>query len=316
VVLKPLHLTTLAEAPHRRAELAREVFGRQILRLDVDPIPNMELQVDLKLWSLPGLKLLMGYSSGVTTPRTRSLLSDGDDDLFISLSRGGRLIAEQRGHQVMLEGGSIHMASNAEPMSFVHLNTRSMALLAPRKAIAALVPGVEDRIGMGLSPPPQVIRLLQGYIAAVAGRPVLPDGPLVDVLAPQFYDLVALALGIGRDARELVAGRGLKAARLNAIKTYVGKRLAGDLSVNVVAAAHQITPRYVQRLFEAEGTTFPAYVLDQRLAAARRLLADRILPRRSISAIAYECGFRDISHFNHMFRRRYGATPSDVRTLA
>ncbi|RUX33774.1 helix-turn-helix domain-containing protein, partial [Mesorhizobium sp. M7A.F.Ca.CA.002.09.1.1] len=37
---------------------------------------------------------------------------------------------------------------------------------------------------------------------------------------------------------------------------------------------------------------------------------------RSITAIAYEAGFNDLSYFNRAFRRRYDATPSDVRAAA
>jgi AraC-like DNA-binding protein len=40
------------------------------------------------------------------------------------------------------------------------------------------------------------------------------------------------------------------------------------------------------------------------------------LGERTISAIAYEAGFADLSHFNRAFRRRYGETPSDVRARA
>jgi AraC-like DNA-binding protein len=29
--------------------------------------------------------------------------------------------------------------------------------------------------------------------------------------------------------------------------------------------------------------------------------------------VDYECGFGDLSYFNRAFRRRYGATPTDVR---
>jgi AraC-like DNA-binding protein len=39
-------------------------------------------------------------------------------------------------------------------------------------------------------------------------------------------------------------------------------------------------------------------------------------PRRAgekISSIAYDCGFGDVSYFNRMFRRSYGAVPSEVR---
>jgi AraC-like DNA-binding protein len=33
----------------------------------------------------------------------------------------------------------------------------------------------------------------------------------------------------------------------------------------------------------------------------------------SITAIAFDAGFGDLSYFNRTFRRRYGATPSDIR---
>jgi AraC-like DNA-binding protein len=35
-----------------------------------------------------------------------------------------------------------------------------------------------------------------------------------------------------------------------------------------------------------------------------------------ISTIAIESGFGGLSYFNHVFRRRYGATPSDIRATA
>ncbi|MPZ35826.1 MAG: helix-turn-helix domain-containing protein [Rhodospirillales bacterium] len=86
-----------------------------------------------------------------------------------------------------------------------------------------------------------------------------------------------------------------------------------ELTVATVAARHGITPRYVQLLFEGEGTTFSQFVLHQRLARAHRLLSDPRFARHSISTIATEAGFDDISYFNRCFRRRYGATPSDIR---
>jgi AraC-like DNA-binding protein len=65
-------------------------------------------------------------------------------------------------------------------------------------------------------------------------------------------------------------------------------------------------------LFESDGTTFSRFLLDQRLARAHRMLSNPVLAERTISTIAYEAGFGDLSHFNRAFRRRYGAAPSDV----
>lgn len=33
----------------------------------------------------------------------------------------------------------------------------------------------------------------------------------------------------------------------------------------------------------------------------------------TVSSIAYEAGFGDLSHFNRCFRRHYGLTPREVR---
>jgi AraC-like DNA-binding protein len=45
-------------------------------------------------------------------------------------------------------------------------------------------------------------------------------------------------------------------------------------------------------------------------------LTDPKFKHRSIGDIALDSGLSDISHFNHAFRRRYGAAPSDLRNRA
>lgn len=105
-----------------------------------------------------------------------------------------------------------------------------------------------------------------------------------------------------------------RAARLRAIKTDVLQALGDhDLTVTAIAARHHVTPRYVQMLFESEGTTYSRFLLLQRLAVAHRMLCDPRFAARTVSAIALEAGFGDLSHFNRDFRRRYGESPSDVR---
>jgi AraC-like DNA-binding protein len=69
----------------------------------------------------------------------------------------------------------------------------------------------------------------------------------------------------------------------------------------------------VQRLFESEGTTFSEYVLDQRLACVHRMLPDPRYAGWTVSAIALEAGFGDVSYFNRRFRRRFGASPTQCR---
>jgi AraC-like DNA-binding protein len=76
-----------------------------------------------------------------------------------------------------------------------------------------------------------------------------------------------------------------------------------------------VTPRYVQLLLEEDGTTFGEFVTEQRLDATRAMLRSPRFSAWSIASIAFEAGFRDLSHFNRRFRRRFGVTPSDFRRL-
>jgi AraC-like DNA-binding protein len=88
------------------------------------------------------------------------------------------------------------------------------------------------------------------------------------------------------------------------------------LSIDEVAADQGVGARYVRKLFEAEGLSFTGYVVERRLARAHALLTERLRAPAPISAIAYDVGFGDLSYFNRAFRRRYGATPSEIRAEA
>jgi AraC-like DNA-binding protein len=73
---------------------------------------------------------------------------------------------------------------------------------------------------------------------------------------------------------------------------------------------------YVRKLFESEGSSFSECVLGERLIRAHRMLTDPRFADRSIASAAFDAGFGDVSYFNRSFRRRFGATPSEIRAEA
>jgi AraC family transcriptional activator of tynA and feaB len=78
------------------------------------------------------------------------------------------------------------------------------------------------------------------------------------------------------------------------------------------AAEAGISPRYLQKLFTARGSTCVHYIQSLRLDHAARLLQRRALPDKGqpLSEIAYACGYSDYNHFLRKFRRRCGHSPS------
>jgi AraC-like DNA-binding protein len=184
----------------------------------------------------------------------------------------------------------------------------------PVSAIAPFVPDVGALIARRVPRETEALRLLVRYLDVLQNEGTLESVELRRLAVTHVYDLFALALGATRDAGEVANGRGLRAARLLAIKSDIDTRLGeSDFSVNAIATAHDVTPRYVQILFEREGTTFSEYLLARRLDRAHRMLENPRFVGLTITAIAFEVGFNDLSYFNRSFRRRFGSAPSDVR---
>ena len=105
--------------------------------------------------------------------------------------------------------------------------------------------------------------------------------------------------------------------RLKALKADILTNLSNpELSLTALAARHGVTPRYVRMLFESEGLSFTDFVLDQRLARSERMVSDPRHAHQRISTIAFATGFGDLSYFNRTFRKRFGATPSELRANA
>jgi AraC-like DNA-binding protein len=156
-------------------------------------------------------------------------------------------------------------------------------------------------------------------VALVAGyaRLLLADATLAGAAAQlagsHLYQLAALAIDGRKDGQPDLPGIG--GARLALVRQDVARNLTDpDLDIEAIARRQGVTPRYVQRLFEREGTSFGQFLRDARLDLARAALAAG--DSRTISAIAFDCGFGDLSHFNKAFRRRFGETPSDIRAAA
>jgi AraC-like DNA-binding protein len=134
------------------------------------------------------------------------------------------------------------------------------------------------------------------------------------LVASQITDLVAVTLGATRDAAHIAEGRGIPAANLYAAKAYVMENSGRqNFSVADVARHLGLSSRHVQRLFESDGTTFSAFLLDYRLACAYRALSKPQYDHWSVGKIADHVGFRDSSYFGRCFRKLYGCAPRDIR---
>jgi AraC-like DNA-binding protein len=305
------------DLPERdRVAIIREQFGRSFFGIDLEPLPDVEFRSDVTIRPLAGASLSLNVGGGLHAWRTRELLADGRVDLVLILNLQRPSLVTQRGQEVVLHKQAATLVTLGEIGGITRpaLDHRVFMLNLPRAAIGRLIPNADDAVMRPIPSDSAALRLLIKY----AG--ILQDtvGPLqVELqrsIADHVYDLVVLTVGGTRDAIEVAKGRGIPAARLNAIKSDVERNLVRrDLSIEAICARHGITPRYMRMLFAGEQTTFSDFVTGRRLALALGRLRDPDRAGHTIGAIAYECGFGDLSYFNRAFRRHFGMTPSEAR---
>jgi AraC-like DNA-binding protein len=83
------------------------------------------------------------------------------------------------------------------------------------------------------------------------------------------------------------------------------------ITLTEVAKLTNMTDVSFSRFFKARtGITFMDSLLEMRLGHASRLLIDTT---QSVSEVAYNCGFNNISNFNRLFKKKKGCTPKEFR---
>ena len=97
---------------------------------------------------------------------------------------------------------------------------------------------------------------------------------------------------------------------------YIDRHLSDHgLTCEWIAAAHSISERQLRRVFEGSEMSVSEWIWSRRLEQAKRDLEDPLKAPLSVTAIAYDVGFKDSAHFNRSFRARFRMSPREWRRL-
>ena len=98
--------------------------------------------------------------------------------------------------------------------------------------------------------------------------------------------------------------------RIKKALSYIEQNYDSGITIESIADSANISVSSCLRLFQRVlGTTPIRYLMKTRIQKAAEAL--KRMDAKSISEIAYECGFSDASYFNRCFRKEYGKTPSE-----
>jgi len=295
-----------------RSGTIEELHERGLLPTKFIRYGNAVPRVDLVNRTMPGLRIL---TASYTSIRREGVRQEGDL-LYLCMTLTGTTVGSRGGREMMLSDGDAVLMTNEEATwAMTSPSSANIAgIRVPRSAIAPLVPKLENITMQRIARDTSGLKLVRKYLNIVADDEALAAPASQRLIISHFYDLVALALGASSDAKALAADRTVSAVRLAAIKADIVANLDdGNLNATMVSTRSGVTVRYLHKLFEGEGVTYSEFVLRERLARAYHNLRSPLHSRRAIGTIAFDLGFNDLSYFNRAFRRRYNATPSEIR---
>jgi len=240
--------------------------------------------------------------------RLRSHIAGSKDDLcFINLQLEGVARYTQRGHEQINGPADLAVVDATEPFEIVNAHDFKVFCIAvPRQLLPA---SFCERPQLALSSTEAgraLSRTLAGY-AELCFSSQIPS-EFATLAGMHIVDLISNAPGVlAERASEQVNAPVLLMMMLDHIDRHSGDP---DLSAEALARKFHCSERYVHKLFSGTGRSVREHVNEKRIAVCTRDLLDN--PRnRKIAEIAFAAGFRDISHFNRLFKRINGTPPRE-----
>jgi AraC-like DNA-binding protein len=137
------------------------------------------------------------------------------------------------------------------------------------------------------------------------------------VLLPKQYEQMITLLTIFAQHLSLLSNQVLvqkenaEPPMITRAKQFIRDNQSEDLSLGQVAKAANMSTFYFCKMFKkATGLNFTEYLSRVRVEKAKNLLLN---PNLRISEIAYEIGFQSLTHFNRVFKKVAGQSPTEYR---
>ena len=226
-----------------------------------------------------------------------------------AFSQDGRMGIATAGEYVLLNELAFYELSSDG-------TARLLMMRIPACELRGRVVSVEDHVSRHFKANEHMTHLLLGLVTSVVELFVDRSPPNPQALATEIVSFVALTIG----AEDRGAATDVRNARYHLrrrIVDFIEKHLSDqNLSPKKIAASSRISLSYLYSLFNDDDTTVGQFVQVKRLQRAYEILVGDPKGHRTVSEIAYEVGFKNVSHFSRTFSRHFRIAPRDARKLS
>lgn len=250
--------------------------------------------------------------------RDKGRIARSDDDFYLlSLLHRGEMTIVQRGRTARLGPGDFAIYDTSEAYQ-IHLDQpfAQTVLKIKRKDISDRLLNASSLTARRVAGDTGIGHLASHFVRELRTQLDNIYPPSAHQLRMTLLDLVSGALKeLGGDATP--PAREGQTLLLHRILQFVEDNLHDEnLSCETVAQSLGVSGRYLRKLFEGRSHSLSEWIWHRRLEEAHRSLTDIQSAQRSVTAIAYDLGFKDPAHFSKAFRTRFGLTPRECRHLS
>lgn len=294
--------------PRLRFSYWRDAVCQAILNVDAERRGSESFEARISSFAAGTAKAARFASRPHRILRNRGhVLRSGEGGYLVSWQEAGRSRMVQGEGSVLLEPGDIGIVDveRSFQVDFPTSVSRTLALI-PRRMLEERAPWLRRALPVRAGGESIFAELAGAHLAQLCSDSLVSSA--AGLLVENICNLLALGTmpaSFQRETCELPT---------ETLLTFLRRNLhRPELSPPMAAAHLHISVRTLHLRFQRMGTTFGAWVLAERLEACRRGLDNGMLNRQSISEIAFDWGFRELSHFSRVFKARYGISPRDYR---
>jgi AraC family transcriptional activator of tynA and feaB len=315
--IRPFFATTADIPVREKFAYWHDVVCRNLVDLEYRLVGD---RFDAAFHAMPvaGLHLCRIQASPHRVERSNTRISRSTNATFVfNFVLSGSLLAEQDGRVAQLHAGDGALCDADRPYKLHSNEAFDLACIrVPRQVIASRIGHPQRLSAFNFSERSELAPMVFAYLSRLVERaPELGDNAGLKV-AQNFMELLIsmVAEFVESNQPSLTEYRGLALMR---VKATIERALANaSATPATIAAELNLSQRYINQLLEEEGTSLSRYLWSRRLERCAEQLRSSALRGRSVSQIAMENGFNDLSHFSKAFRNRFGASPRDFRSMA
>ena len=318
IPMQPCFASTSAVAPRERFDYWHDVVCRNLVDLDYRLIGEGQFDATFHAMPVSALQLCRIQASPHSAVRSSAGISRTESaSVVFNFVLSGSLIAEQDGRVARLKVGDGALCDADRPYKLESSEAFELASIRiPRQSVASRVGHLQRLSAYNFSERGELAPMVFAYLSRLVDRAPNLGGSAGLKVSRNFTELlIAMVAEFAESAcLPLSEYRGLALMR---VKDAVERNLScTDLVPATIAAELKLSPRYINQLLEAEGTSLSRYIWGRRLERAAEQLRDPGLRGRAVSQIAMDNGFNDLSHFSKAFRGRFDLSPRDYRNAS